>query len=81
MAPQERNEYLDSQRAQTDENDLFSAIGKQVLGLQSGDSESNQADQDDRVQLVDEIESLCMNCHDNVSASIRVVSASDTYWL
>ena len=58
------NEYLNSTRAQNDEKDLFAAIGKQVLGLKLGDQE--QPAEDERVKIVDEIESLCMNCEENV---------------
>ena len=68
MADRPTNEYLNSQRAQNDENDLFAAIGKQVLGLQLGDSEETTSE-DERVRLVEEIESLCMNCEDNVRHS------------
>ena len=68
MADRPTNEYLNSQRAQNDENDLFAAIGKQVLGLQLGDSEE-EASEDERVRLVEEIESLCMNCEENVRHS------------
>ena len=65
MADHATNEYLNSTRAQKDENDIFSAIGKQVLGLNLGDEE--QPSEDERVRIVDEIESLCMNCEENVS--------------
>ena len=62
------NEY---ERAQKDENDLFAAIGKKVLGLKLEDEEKPDEDDDDRVKVVDEIESYCMNCEDNV----RVIMA------
>ena len=65
MADRATNEYLNTERAKNDENDLFAAIGKQVLGLKLGDDE--EPAEDDRVKVVDEIESLCMNCHENVS--------------
>ena len=65
MAERSTNEYLGSVRAQNDENDLFSAIGKQVLGLKLGEEEED-VPQDERVSVVDDIESLCMNCHENV---------------
>lgn len=64
MVDRANNEYLNTERAKNDENDLFAAIGKQVLGLNLGDDEPAE---DDRVKIVDEIESLCMNCHENVS--------------
>lgn len=68
MADHSTNEYLNTERAKNDDNDLFAAIGKQVLGLNLGDEE--QSAEDDRVKIVDEIESLCMNCHENVSYSL-----------
>lgn len=63
MADRATNEYLNTERAKNDDNDLFAAIGKQVLGLNLGDDEEQA--EDDRVKVVDEIESLCMNCHKN----------------
>lgn len=66
MVDRSTNEFLSSQRAQDDQNDLFAAIGKQVLGFELGDDESKTHD-DDRVKIVEEIESLCMNCEENVS--------------
>ena len=68
MVDRSTNEYLNTERAKNDENDLFAAIGKQVLGLNLGDDE--KPTEDDRVKVVDEIESLCMNCHENVSFSL-----------
>lgn len=65
MADRPTNEYLNSQRAQTDEGDLFAAIGKQVRGLELRDDKED-APEDERVKLVEEIESLCMNCEENV---------------
>lgn len=65
MADHATNEYLNTERAMNDENDLFTAIGKRVLGLNLGDDE--EPTEDDRIKIVDEIESLCMNCHENVS--------------
>lgn len=57
------NEFSGSTRAQNDENDLFSAIGKQVLGMKLDEEPA----EDDRVKIVEEIESLCMSCEENVS--------------
>lgn len=62
------NEYLDSARAKQDGNDLFAAIGKQVLNLELKDGE--ESPEDDRVKVVEEIESLCMSCEQNVSCSV-----------
>lgn len=71
MADRATNEYLNTERAMNDDNDLFAAIGKQVLGLRLGDDEV--PDEDDRVKIVDEIESLCMNCHENVSNALSFI--------
>ena len=65
MADRSTNEYLRSTRAQNDEKDLFSAIGKQVLNLKLGGEDD--VPEDERVKVVDEIESLCMSCEENVS--------------
>ena len=69
MVDRSTNEYLNTERAKNDENDLFAAIGKQVLGLNLGDDE--KPTEDDRVKVVDEIESLCMNCQENVSFALH----------
>lgn len=44
--------------------DLFEDMGRQVEGMKN----STEAGDDDQ-RVVDEIESLCMNCHADVSAS------------
>lgn len=41
--------------------DLFEDMGRKVAEA------SAQQDGDDDTKVVDEIESLCMNCHENVS--------------
>ncbi|KAK4695919.1 zinc finger protein, partial [Lecanoromycetidae sp. Uapishka_2] len=61
MADRATNEYLNTERAKNDENDLFAAIGQRVLGLNLGDQE--EPAEDERVRIGDEIESMCMNCH------------------
>ena len=66
MADHSSNEYLRSSRAQENKTDLFAAIGKQVLGLKINKDEDENVPEDERVKIVDEIESLCMNCHENV---------------
>ena len=53
------------ERPPGDGKNLFAAIGQQVLGLQSGADEDHVAE-DERVKVVEEMESLCMNCEDNV---------------
>ena len=71
MANDERtNEFLDTERAKNDENDLFNAIGKQVLNLSLGKEEKST--KDDRVQVTEEIESLCMNCEENVNSGFQI---------
>ncbi len=64
MADRATNEYLNTERAKNDESDLFAAIGQRVLGLNLGDQE--EPAEDDRVRVSDEIESMCMNCHEDV---------------
>jgi hypothetical protein len=58
--------------------DLFEDMGKQVenmnLANSAADSEGDKltlggSAEDDDVRVVDEIESLCMNCGENVSQS------------
>ena len=71
MAEHASNEFLRTSRAQEDKNDLFAAIGKQVLGLKLDGAEEDDVPEDDRVKIVDEIESLCMNCHENVTRSVN----------
>ncbi len=68
MADPKGNEYLNSARARKDDKDLFAAIGKQVLGYTPVEGED--VPDDERVKIVDEIESLCMNCEQNVSQSL-----------
>ena len=46
--------------------DLFEDMGRKVAEA------SAQPDTDDGSKVVDEIESLCMNCHENVRLSIAV---------
>ena len=64
MADPPSNEFLQTKRAQEDDKDLFAAIGKQVLNLELKDGE--EPSEDERVKVVEEIESLCMSCEDNV---------------
>ena len=67
MGERPTNEYLSSIRAENDENDLFAAIGKQVLNLSLGDEEK-ELPEDERVKIVDEIDdTLCMSCGKDVS--------------
>lgn len=78
MADRPTNEFLSAQRAQNDESDLFAAIGKQVLGLQIGD-DGEEVSEDERVKIVEEIESLCMSCEENVWHESDVATATVEY--
>ena len=71
MTDRATNEYSSSQRAENDENDLFAAIGKKVLGLNLRDEEN--LPEDERVKIVDEIESLCMNCEQDVRRDYMIL--------
>lgn len=46
----------------------FESLGKQAEGLTISDANGEAEDSADEQKVVDEIESLCMNCHENVSA-------------
>ena len=65
MVDHASNEFSRSTRAQEDDKDLFSAIGKQVLGRKY-EEDDRDVPEDERVKVVEEIESLCMDCHENV---------------
>ena len=49
-------------------NPIFEPVGKQVEGMNS-DQPTTEDDAPDEGRLVDTIESLCMNCHENVGAT------------
>ena len=76
MADHSTNEFLNTERAKNDENDLFAAIGKQVLGMKLGDED--RPAEDERVKIVEEIESLCMNCREDVSHRASYLAAIHT---
>lgn len=54
--------------ADKDEKELFASIGKKVLGLNVGDEKELERDEgeDEHVKVIDEIESYCVNCEENV---------------
>lgn len=54
-------------------NEYFRSIGQQVDQVAPA---SNGASNSDDVQPVEEIESLCMNCHENVSRASHFASKS-----
>ncbi len=55
-------------RSKAEVAQMFRTVGNQVEGLNiSGDGEDNG---DDGPKVVDEIESLCMNCGENVRRNI-----------
>ncbi len=77
MVDRATNEFLNTERARSDENDLFAVIGKRVLGLSIEDD--NEVPEDDRVKIVDEIpDSLCMNCQEDVSNGFAPAVATQT---
>lgn len=45
-------------------NDFFESIGQQAEQVQQSEAEA-QTDGDDTSRVVEEIESLCMECHEN----------------
>ena len=46
-------------------NDFFESIGQQAEHVEQVDATAQQ-DGDENSRVVEEIESLCMNCHENV---------------
>ena len=77
MVDRATNEFLNTERARNDDNDLFAAIGKRVLGLSI--ENDNEIPEDDRVKIVDEIpDSLCMNCQEDVSNRFATAVATQT---
>ena len=73
MAPREEVEGSTSYEER--EEDLFTTIGRRVQDLEIDDTarvkrlDGGDMTQDDRAEakVIDKIESLCMNCEDNVS--------------
>lgn len=61
------NEYLNTENARKDENDLFSAIGDLLQRLHMCDEE--ETCEDERVMNVDEIQGLCPKCERMVGKS------------
>lgn len=58
--------------------DYFQSIGQQVNQVNPATNGEAQPDSDD-VKPVEEIESLCMNCHENVSIHLPPPGVSDSY--
>ena len=88
MAP--RNEYDGSAIRDEREEDLFTTIGRRVerleidetINVKRGSNEAG-ADGDERAEakVVDKIESLCMNCEENVSRPITFNCNRIACWL
>lgn len=59
-------------------DDFFDSIGSKAEQVDSKNNNATTAitggEQEDDQRVVDEIESLCMNCHANVSRRILVVN-------
>ena len=81
MAP--AAEYDGSTVRDEREDDLFTAIGKRVQSLDIDEhvniertNDEGGGDVDDRAEakVTDVIESLCMNCHKNVSPTFKVLA-------
>lgn len=51
---------------------LFRDLGKQVDRLTGNNGTGNDQDAEDAPKMVEEIESLCMNCEKNVRYSLRL---------
>ena len=51
----------------TTANEFFESIGNQADQLAPATNGEAQTAEDDDRRVVEEIESLCMNCHENVS--------------
>jgi zinc finger protein len=63
----------DSQENNTTPSEVFESIGHKVENLGpavNGDGAAGAADAVDDQKAVEEIESLCMNCHENVSCLV-----------
>ena len=66
------------------EEDLFTAIGRRVQDLEIDgtakvkrfDEENETEDDRAEAKVVDKIESLCMNCEDNVNLALFSLSSS-----
>lgn len=70
MSAWSHNEYLDSEYgSQYRDKGPFPSVSDQIdrLNLNSDDANSDLGDDD--VRVVEEIESLCMNCEENVRSS------------
>lgn len=50
-----------------DRNEVFRSVGKHVAAMELGASDDeDESDGDEGPKVVDEIESLCMSCEENV---------------
>lgn len=69
--PPSSKDRLDGQDAH--QKDLFEDVGKKVEGMGLGEPgfESSKGGEDQGPQLVDEIESYCMNCGENACFHMR----------
>ncbi len=60
-------------------DDFFESLGKKAENLTTQEATTNgaapvQSNDDDEPKIVDEIDSLCMNCHENVCRSILCIA-------
>ena len=51
-----------------EQDEVFRSVGKHVeaMNLAEADADEEEESEDERPKVVDEIESLCMNCEENV---------------
>lgn len=61
-------------------NEYFRSIGQQADQVAPATNGATQQSDGDDVKPVEEIESLCMNCHDNVSRLFSRAGRSKTDW-
>lgn len=47
-------------------SEFFESIGSKVANFKPAQNGTTEATDDDDVKPVEEVESLCMNCHENV---------------
>lgn len=66
-------------------DDFFESIGKKAENLTINDpattTNGDAAKEDDDQRVVDEIESLCMNCHENVRLNLPIASSDCIFQL
>jgi zinc finger protein len=62
----------DDQQTTVTPNDFFESIGQKVDHIAPSANGADGLRDDDNDRVVEQIESLCMNCHENVSSCLSV---------